>query len=60
MDPTGSDANPIGEEGVIAKFRGINPQLPVDDIADAALNIERHSVKQLLGLLSRSRQKQTA
>jgi 2-methylcitrate dehydratase PrpD len=51
MDPTGSDANPIGEEGVIAKFRGINPQLPVDDIAGIALGIERHSVKQLLGLL---------
>jgi 2-methylcitrate dehydratase PrpD len=51
LDPTGSDAKPIGKEGVIAKFRGINPQLPVEEIADAALGVERHSVKQLLALL---------
>jgi 2-methylcitrate dehydratase PrpD len=54
MDPTGSDANPIGEEGVIAKFRGINPQLPVEEIADAALNIERYAAKQLLALLAQT------
>lgn len=52
LDPTGSDANPIGAEGVIAKFRGINPRLPVDDIAEVALHIERHSVRKLLGLLA--------
>ncbi|MGH6692713.1 MAG: hypothetical protein ACREF4_18750, partial [Gammaproteobacteria bacterium] len=51
LDPTGSDANPIGEEGVVAKFRGINPRLPAQEIADVALHIEHHSVKQLLALL---------
>jgi 2-methylcitrate dehydratase PrpD len=56
LDPTGSDANPIGEKGVIAKFHGINPQLPVDDIAGVALHIECHSVKQLLELLARQLQ----
>jgi 2-methylcitrate dehydratase PrpD len=62
LDPLGSEANPVGERGVIEKFRGINPQLPVDAIAEAALNIERHTVKQLLGLLAgkRARQLQTA
>lgn len=52
MDPTGSEAHPIGREGVIGKFRGINPQLPVDAIAEAALDIERRSVRQLLALLA--------
>jgi 2-methylcitrate dehydratase PrpD len=62
LDPLGSEANPVGERGVIEKFRGINPQLPVDAIADAVLSIERHSVKQLLALLAgkRARQLQTA
>ncbi|HEY7744461.1 MAG TPA: MmgE/PrpD family protein [Burkholderiales bacterium] len=62
LDPLGSEANPVGERGVIEKFRGINPQLPVDAIAEAALNIERHTIKQLLGLLAgkRARQLQTA
>jgi 2-methylcitrate dehydratase PrpD len=58
MDPTGSDANPIGEDGVIAKFRGINPQLPVDRIADAALDIERHSVPEVLALLAGEKPRQ--
>jgi len=62
LDPTGSDANPIGRDGIVEKFRGINPQLPVDAIAETALNIERHTVKQLLALLAgkRARQLQTA
>jgi 2-methylcitrate dehydratase PrpD len=61
-DPLGSEANPVGERGVIDKFRGINPQLPVDAIAETALNIERHTVRQLLALLAgkRARQLQTA
>jgi len=58
LDPLGSDANPVGERGVIEKFRGINPQLPVDAIADMVLSIERHSVKQLLALLAGKRAKQ--
>ncbi|OGA22391.1 MAG: hypothetical protein A3I02_06635 [Betaproteobacteria bacterium RIFCSPLOWO2_02_FULL_67_26] len=62
LDPTGSDANPIGAQGVVEKFKGINPQLAVDAIADAALHIERHSVRQLLALLvaKRAKQLQTA
>jgi len=57
-DPLGSPANPIGAKGVIAKFQGINPQLPVDRIADAALSIERHTVKDLLALLTESTARQ--
>jgi 2-methylcitrate dehydratase PrpD len=62
LDPLGSDANPVGERGVIEKFRGINPQLPVDAIAEAVMSIERHTVRQLLALLAgkRARQLQTA
>jgi 2-methylcitrate dehydratase PrpD len=62
LDPLGSEANPVGERGVIEKFRGINPQLPVDAIADTVLHIERHTVKELLALLAgkRARQLQTA
>ena len=52
LDPLGSPANPVDAHGVIEKFRGINPQLPVDRIAEAALDIERHSVKDLLALLA--------
>lgn len=58
MDPTGSDAKPIGESGIIEKFRGINPQLPVDDIARTVLDIERHSVRALLALLAAGKVKQ--
>jgi 2-methylcitrate dehydratase PrpD len=58
MDPLGSDANPVGAQGIIEKFRGINPQLPVDAIAEVALNVEKHSVKELLGLLAAARSKQ--
>jgi 2-methylcitrate dehydratase PrpD len=62
LDPLGSEANPVGERGVIEKFRGINPQLPVDAVADTVLHIERHTVKELLALLAnkRARQLQTA
>jgi len=58
LDPLGSPANPIDAKGVVEKFRGINPQLPADDIAGAAFDIERRSVKQLLALLSGARAKQ--
>jgi 2-methylcitrate dehydratase PrpD len=58
LDPLGSPANPVDAQGVVEKFRGINPQLPVDDIAGAAFDIERRSVKQLLALLSGARAKQ--
>jgi 2-methylcitrate dehydratase PrpD len=61
-DPLGSPANPVDAQGVIAKFRGINPQLPVDRIAGAALDIERHAVKHVLALLApvQTRQLQSA
>jgi len=58
LDPLGSPANPVDAKGVVEKFRGINPNLPVDDIAGAAFDIERRSVKQLLALLSGARAKQ--
>ncbi|HET9404632.1 MAG TPA: MmgE/PrpD family protein [Burkholderiales bacterium] len=58
LDPLGSTANPVDARGVIAKFRGINPQLPVDAIAGAAYDIERHSVRELLGLLAGTQGKQ--
>jgi 2-methylcitrate dehydratase PrpD len=52
-NPTGSTAAPIDAHGITEKFRGINPALPVDEIADVALNIERHAVRKLLALLAR-------
>jgi 2-methylcitrate dehydratase PrpD len=58
MDPTGSEANPIDARGVAEKFKGINPQLPVDDIANAVSDIERRSVRQVLALLAGKRVKQ--
>lgn len=51
LDPTGSLARPIDAAGITEKFRGINPQLPTDRIAAVALNIERHSVRELIDLL---------
>jgi 2-methylcitrate dehydratase PrpD len=62
LDPTGSPASPIDAKGITEKFRGIKPQLPVDALADASLNLERHSVKQLLALLAgvKAKQLQTA
>jgi 2-methylcitrate dehydratase PrpD len=58
LDPLGSEANPVGERGVIEKFRGINPQLPVDAIAETVLDIERHTVRELLGLLAHTKTRQ--
>lgn len=57
LDPLGSPDNPVGAQGIIEKFRGINPQLPVDAIAETALNVERHSVRELLGLLTGAKAK---
>ncbi len=53
LNPTGSVDNPVDAKGVTEKFRGINPRLPVDDIARAALDIENHSVRELLDLAAR-------
>lgn len=62
LDPSGSPAAPIDARGITEKFRGINPHLPVDEIAAVALDIEQHSVRDLLTLLaaSPSRQQRTA
>lgn len=51
LDPSGSVARPIDAAGITEKFRGINPQLPTDRIAEVALNIERHGARQLIDLL---------
>lgn len=51
LDPTGSPAAPIDAQGIAEKFRGINPELPVDAIAAMALEIDRHRVRELLALL---------
>ena len=57
LDPLGSAANPVDARGVVEKFRGINPKLPVDAIAEVALAIEGHTVRDLLGLVSGAEQK---
>lgn len=52
LNPTGSVDNPVDAKGVTEKFRGINPGLPVDEIARVALDIENHSVRELLALVA--------
>ena len=52
LDPSGSPAVPIDARGVTEKFRGINPKLPVDRIAAAALDIEHHTPRELLAMLA--------
>ncbi len=61
-DPLGSTANPVDARGVVEKFRGINPQLPADAIAEAAFDIERRPLRELLGLLAgaKTQQRKTA
>ena len=53
LDPLGSPANPVDRSGVIAKFRGINPKLPVDEIATAVLDIENRRIRDVLALISK-------
>ena len=52
LDPSGSPAAPIDASGIVDKFRGINGHLPVDAIAETALHIEKHTIRELLGLLN--------
>ena len=54
LNPTGSVSSPIDAQGITRKFRGINPDLPADKIAAVALDIEHHSVRELLALLHRA------
>ncbi len=51
LDPTGSLAAPMDAAAISRKLAGNNPQLPVERIADVALNIERHSARALIDLL---------
>jgi 2-methylcitrate dehydratase PrpD len=55
LNPTGSIHSPIDAAGITEKFRGINPHLPADTIATVALDIENHTVRELLQLLHTSR-----
>ncbi|MGE5526459.1 MAG: hypothetical protein ACM3SS_22310, partial [Rhodospirillaceae bacterium] len=52
LDPSGSAASPIDGAGIAEKFRGINPELPVDQIAHVALDMEHHSVSELMTLVA--------
>jgi 2-methylcitrate dehydratase PrpD len=52
LNPTGSPTSPIDAQGLIDKFRGINPQLPVERIAQTAYAIERHTAREFLALLA--------
>jgi 2-methylcitrate dehydratase PrpD len=52
LNPTGSIDNPMSAAGITEKFRGINPELPVDAIARVALDMENHGIRELLGLLA--------
>ena len=54
LNPTGSVSSPIDAQGITRKFRGINPDLPAEKIAAVALDIEHHSVRELLALLHRA------
>jgi 2-methylcitrate dehydratase PrpD len=58
LDPSGSPAAPIDAAGITEKFRGINPDLPVDAVARGALDIEAHGVSELLHLLAAPGEKQ--
>ena len=55
LDPTGSTAAPIDAAALTQKFRGINPQLPVERIAAVALDIEHHCARDLINLLAPAR-----
>jgi 2-methylcitrate dehydratase PrpD len=54
LNPTGSVHSPIDAPGITTKFHGINPELPAERIAAVALDIEHHTVGELLGLLHRA------
>lgn len=56
LNPKGSVDNPVDAAGVTEKFRGINPDLPVDAIAKVALDIENHPVRELLALAAQRRE----
>ena len=51
LDPTGSLAAPMDAAAVSRKVAGHNPQLAVEKIAAVALNMEKHTVRELIDLL---------
>ena len=51
LDPTGSVAKPVDLAAARTKFEANNPQLPVDAIADMAMQIERHDARSFIDLL---------
>ncbi len=55
LDPTGSLAAPMDAAAVMRKFSGNSPQLPVERIAAVALNMEKHSARELIDLLTPAR-----
>lgn len=52
LDPTGSLAAPMDADAIMRKFSGNSPQLPVERIAAVALEIEKHSARELIDLLA--------
>jgi 2-methylcitrate dehydratase PrpD len=55
LDPTGSLAAPMDAAAVQRKFSGNSPQLAVERIAAVALNIEQHTARELIDLLTPDR-----
>jgi 2-methylcitrate dehydratase PrpD len=52
LDPTGSVAKPVDLGAARAKFAANNPRLPVDAIADMAMQIEHHDARSFIDLLA--------
>ena len=60
LDPNGSLAAPMDVAALSRKFKGNNPQLPVDRIAAVALDIEHYSARELIDLLAPARGERAA
>lgn len=56
LDPTGSAAAPVDAAGVMRKFAANNPQLPLGEIANIAMNMEHHSAGVLIDFLGAGQQ----
>jgi 2-methylcitrate dehydratase PrpD len=52
LDPTGSVAKPVDLAAARIKFEANNPQLPVEAIAEMAMQIERHDARSFIDLLT--------
>ena len=51
LDPTGSTACPVDYDGVVRKFTSNNPTLDVSRISEVAMQIEKHTARELIDLL---------